>query len=118
MNPDTEGMPFGRYRLIEMLGRGGMGEVRRAYEPVVDRFVALKVLPADYADDAVSNERCRREARAAAGLDEVHVVPIYDVGEISGRLFVTMKLIVGSQLQELVAAGPPTSLSPKAISLT
>ena len=106
----VEGTPFGRYRLIGLLGRGDMGEVWRAYDPVTARFVALKVLPANYADDEVSQERFRREARAAAGLDDPHVVPIYDSGEIEGRLFVSMKLIKGHDLQALVDDGPPTGI--------
>ncbi|MGB9308819.1 MAG: serine/threonine-protein kinase, partial [Mycobacterium sp.] len=101
-----EGTPFGRYRLIGLLGRGGMGEVWRAYDPVNDRDVALKVLPANYAGDQVFQERFRREARAAAGLDEPHVVPIYDSGEIDGRLFVSMRLVKGHDLQELIDDGP------------
>ena len=72
---DVDGTPFGRYRLIELLGRGGMGEVWRAYDTAIDRVVALKLLPANFADDQVFQERFRREARAAAGLDEPHVVP-------------------------------------------
>jgi serine/threonine-protein kinase len=101
-----EGTPFGRYRLTDMLGRGGMGEVWRAYDPVMDRYVALKVLPQDYADNHTSQERFRREARKAAGLDEPHVVPIHDSGEIDGRLFVTMKLIKGRDLQDILEDGP------------
>jgi serine/threonine protein kinase, bacterial len=109
MSGDGQGTPFGRYRLIELLGRGGMGEVWRAYDPVNERFVALKVLPDTFADDAVFQERFRREARAASGLDEPHVVPIYDSGEIDGRLFVSMRLVRGRELQELLGAGalPP-----------
>ncbi|MDT5350362.1 MAG: serine/threonine kinase PknH [Mycobacterium sp.] len=101
-----EGTPFGRYRLMEVLGRGGMGEVWRAYDPVNTRFVALKVLPANFADDEVFQERFRREARSAAALDEPHVVPIYDSGEIDGRLFVSMRLVKGGDLQDLLHAGP------------
>jgi serine/threonine protein kinase len=103
---DPGGTPFGRYRLVEVLGRGGMGEVWRAYDPVHDRYVALKLLPANYADDRVSQERFRREARAAAGIDEPHVVPIFDSGEVEGRLFVSMKLVRGQDLQKLVDEGP------------
>jgi len=102
----VEGTPFGRYRLIELLGRGGMGEVWRAYDTAMDRVVALKVLPANLADDQVFQERFRREAKAAAGLDEPHVVPIHDFGEIGGRLFVTMRLIKGRDLQDLLHDGP------------
>ncbi|MGO9506541.1 MAG: serine/threonine-protein kinase [Mycobacterium sp.] len=101
-----EGTPFGRYRLVELLGRGGMGEVWRAYDTVIDRVVALKVLPANFADDQVFQERFRREAKAAAGLDEPHVVPIHDFGELDGRLFVTMRLIKGRDLQDLLDDGP------------
>jgi serine/threonine protein kinase len=96
---------FGRYRLIELLGRGGMGEVWRAYDTVTERVVALKVLPTQFADDAVFQERFRREARSAAGLDEPHVVPIHDFGEIDGRLYVTMRLIQGRDLHGVLNEG-------------
>ncbi len=102
----VEGTPFGRYRLVELLGRGGMGEVWRAYDTGTDRVVALKVLAANLHDDVIYQERFRREARAAAGLDEPHVVPIHDFGEIDGRLYVTMRLLKGDDLQELIAGGP------------
>jgi serine/threonine protein kinase len=102
----VEGTPFGRYRLVEVLGRGGMGEVWRAYDTITDRVVALKLLPANFADDHVFQERFRREARSAAGLDEPHIVPIHDFGEIDGRLFVTMRLIKGRDLQDLLGDGP------------
>ncbi len=104
--PMVEGMPFGRYRLVELLGRGGMGEVWRAYDTAMDRIVALKLLPANFADDQVYQERFRREAHAAASLDEPHVIPIHDFGEIDGRLFVTMRLIRGRDLQTILAEGP------------
>jgi serine/threonine protein kinase len=102
----VEGTPFGRYRLVELLGRGGMGEVWRAYDTGTHRVVALKVLAAHLHDDVIYQERFRREARAAAGLDEPHVVPIHDFGEIDGRLYVTMRLLKGDDLQELIAGGP------------
>ena len=81
-----EGTPFGRYRLVDLLGRGGMGEVWRAFDTAMNRVVALKVLPPNFADDEQYQVRFRREAQAAAGLDEPHVVPIHDFGEIDGRL--------------------------------
>ncbi len=101
-----EGTPFGRYRLVELLGRGGMGEVWRAFDTVMNRVVALKVLPANLADDAQYQARFRREAHAAASLDEPHIVPIHDFGEIDGRLYVTMRLIDGKTIDELTANGP------------
>lgn len=101
-----EETPFGRYRLVELLGRGGMGEVWRAHDTVTERLVALKLLPASFAGDRVFEERFRREARAAAGLDEPHVVPIHDFGEIESQLYVSMRLIKGLDLQMLVENGP------------
>ena len=68
----VEGIPFGKYRLIALLGRGGMGEVWQAFDTATDRIVALKVLPAHVADDEMFQTRFRREARAAAGLSEPH----------------------------------------------
>ncbi len=101
-----EGTPFGRYTLLELIGRGGMGEVWRAHDPTVDRVVALKVLTPNVAGDEIYEERFRREAHAAAGLDEPHVVPIFDFGEVEGRLYVTMRLIQGHDLQTMLQAGP------------
>ena len=105
-----QGTPFGRYQLIELLGRGGMGEVWRAHDTAIDRVVALKMLLPHYAKDPDFEQRFRREARAAARLDDPHVVPIYDVGEIDDRLYVTMRLINGVDLQTLIDEGP---LEPK-----
>jgi serine/threonine-protein kinase len=102
----VEGTPFGRYQLIELLGRGGMGEVWRAHDTEIDRVVALKMLLPHFARDPDYETRFRREARAAARLDDPHIVPIYDVGEIDGRLYVTMRLINGTDLQTLINNGP------------
>ena len=101
-----EGTPFGRYRLLELLGRGGMGEVWRAYDTGTDRVVALKVLPGHLAQDPTFEQRFRREAHAAARLNNPHVVPIHDYGEIDGRLFVDMRLIEGRDLHVVLADGP------------
>ena len=102
----VEGTPFGRYRLIELLGRGGMGEVWRAYDTVTDRVVAIKLLPAHFSDNEDFQRRFRREAHAAARLNTPHVVPIHDYGEIDGRLYVDMRLIEGRDLQTVLADGP------------
>jgi serine/threonine protein kinase, bacterial len=102
----VDGTPFGRYRLVELLGRGGMGEVWRAHDTVVDRTVAIKMLLPHFAQDKTFEQRFRREARSAARLDHPHVVPIYDVGEIDGRLYVAMRLINGRDLQTLLDRGP------------
>src|ERR1700757_4202797 len=101
----VSGTPFGRYRLMERLGRGGMGEVWRAHDTVTDRVVAIKVLPAHMSEDEEFQRRFRREAHAAARLNTPHVVPIHDYGEIDGRLFVSMRLVEGRDLATVLAEG-------------
>lgn len=101
-----EGTPFGRYRLVDLLGRGGMGEVWRAHDTRTDRIVAIKVLPAHFSDDTKFQQRFRREAHAAARLDSPHIIPIHDYGEIDGRLYVDMRLIRGHDLHTVLASGP------------
>ncbi|MCV7082520.1 serine/threonine protein kinase [Mycolicibacterium insubricum] len=100
---------FGRYRLRGTLGTGGMGQVYRAYDTALGREVALKVLHARAATDPVFEERFRREARIAAALNEPHIVPIFDSGEIDNRLFISMPLIDGTDLGTLLREGalPP-----------
>jgi serine/threonine-protein kinase len=100
------GTEFGQYRLLDLLGRGGMGEVWRAYHAVIDRIVALKVLPEHFAQDEQFQQRFRREAHLAAQLNNAHVIPIHTYGEINGRLFVDMRLIDGRDLKTVLADGP------------
>jgi ABC-type amino acid transport substrate-binding protein/predicted Ser/Thr protein kinase len=88
---------------LELLGRGGMGQVYRAHDTATDRVVALKVLPPAVVDDPVFKERFRREAHAAAGLSDPHVVPIHGYGEIDGRLYLDMRLIDGEDLATVLA---------------
>ncbi|MHA7652280.1 serine/threonine-protein kinase PknH/PknJ [Mycobacterium sp. ML4] len=96
---------FGDYRLIELIGRGGMGEVYRAFDTTTERMVALKVLAEHLAADDNFQQRFRREALAAAGLNEPHVVPIHRFGDINGRLYVDMRLIEGKDLDAVLQAG-------------
>ena len=80
-----QGTPFGRYRLVTLLGRGGMGEVWRAHDTETDRVVAIKLLPPYLSGDEEFKQRFRREAHAAARLNDPHVIPIHNYGEIDGR---------------------------------
>lgn len=96
---DRTGTTFGRYVLGELLGRGGMGEVYRAFDTKNDRTVALKLLPTALAGDEVYAERFRRESRAVARLGDPHIIPIHDFGEIDGTLYLDMRIVEGSDLR-------------------
>jgi serine/threonine kinase PknH len=102
----VDGTPFGRYRLVELLGAGGMGEVWRAQDTETERVVAIKLLPQSLSADKEFQQRFRREAHAAASLNNPHVIPIHHYGEIDGQLYVDMRLIEGRDLQTVLAEGP------------
>ncbi|PVZ04549.1 serine/threonine-protein kinase [Actinomycetospora cinnamomea] len=98
-----ENEPFGEYVLQELLGRGGMGEVFRAYDTKRKRTVALKRLPAVLARDEAFRKRFRTESEVAARLTDPHVLPIHNFGEIDGRLFIDMRLVNGSDLAAVLS---------------
>lgn len=100
------GEQFGKYRIIGLLGTGGMGSVYEAVDTSKGRTVALKVLADQYSQDERFRERFQRESRAAAMLQEPHVVPIHDWGEIDGYLYIDMRLVQGMTLNEVVAREP------------
>jgi serine/threonine protein kinase len=101
------GMRLGDYQLEEMLGQGGMGEVHRAYDTRRDRRVALKLLSEPLAHNPEYRERFRRESHVAARLQEPHVIPIHDYGEIDGRLFIDMRLVEGADLGMVIEESGP-----------
>jgi serine/threonine kinase PknH len=102
------GTTFGKYTLSRLIGRGGMGEVYEAYDTEKERTVALKILADAYSHDEGFRTRFQRESRAAAVLQEPHVIPIHDWGEIDGHLYIDMRLVAGQTLADLLAAGPLT----------
>jgi serine/threonine protein kinase len=101
------GTMFGPYELQSLLGVGGMGEVYRAYDTAKDRTVALKLLRAEMSADAGFQERFRRESRIAARLQEPHVVPVHDFGEINGVLYIDMRLVEGDNVHAVLQKTGP-----------
>jgi serine/threonine-protein kinase len=86
--------------LTELIGLGGMGEVYRAFDTVRERTVALKLLRPDMAADSSYQDRFRRESRITARLQEPHVIPVHDFGEIDGVLFIDMRLVEGPSVKD------------------
>ncbi len=99
---------LGHYRILRPLGKGGMGEVYAAQDTKLGRSVALKVLPQALAADPSRRERFEREARAVAALNHPHIVTIHSVEEADGVPFLTMELIDGRRLSELI---PPQGMA-------
>jgi serine/threonine protein kinase len=108
---DLTGKQLGPYKIIERVGKGGMGAVYKARPPRLDRYVALKVLPLHLANDPVFVARFTKEAHAAAQLNHPHIVQIYDYGESDGYHFMAMQLIESRKTLYDLIQGRPLALA-------
>ncbi|GAA4453122.1 serine/threonine-protein kinase [Novipirellula rosea] len=101
---------FGRFEIVEILGRGGMGIVMRGFDPALDRHCAVKVLAPELATSAPARKRFSREAKSAAAVVHPHVVPIQNVDEHDGLPYLVMPVVEGRSLQQRVEADGPLSV--------
>jgi Tol biopolymer transport system component len=109
--PDQDAQVLGRYRLVSLLGEGGMGKVYKAWDATLERSVALKILPAEIVRDPSRVERFVQEARAASTLSHPHVVTVYDIGEERPAgggepvRYIAMEIVDGVTLRALLDGG-------------
>jgi non-specific serine/threonine protein kinase len=104
--PLPGGTQLGPYEVVSAIGAGGMGEVYRGRDTRLGREIAIKVLPASFAQDAERLGRFELEARAASGLNHPNIAVIHDIGEHDGQRYLVMELLEGQTLRERIAAGP------------
>jgi serine/threonine protein kinase len=109
MNALAQNATISYYRIINKLGAGGMGEVYRALDTRLERAVAIKVLPAEFAKDADRVRRFEQEARATSALNHPNILTVYDIGtastELGGAPFIVMELLEGEELRAQLNVG-------------
>ena len=90
---DLTGKQLNQYQIVAPLGEGGMAAVYKAYQPSMERFVALKILPRHFASDPQFTGRFEQEAKVIANLQHPHILPVFDYGEADGYTFIVMPFV-------------------------
>lgn len=103
---DLTGKQFGAYQIVAPLGEGGMAAVYKAYQPAMERYVALKVLPRHFAEDAQFIARFQREAKLLAPLQHPHILPVFDYGQAEGYTYIVMPFVQSGILTDLLKGQP------------
>ncbi len=103
------GKSLGQFRVAERIGSGGMATVFKAYQPTLDRYVAIKVLPTHYARDPVFVKRFEREARSVARLAHPNIVQIHDFGEQDNIIYIVMEYVDGGTLKDRLKRALPVA---------
>src|SRR4026207_520415 len=104
-SPFPPGTKLGRYEIRSQLGAGGMGEVYLAVDPDLNRKVALKILPEDFATKPQAMQRFIQEAKAASALNHPNILTIYAVGTQTGTYFIATEFVDGDTLRHLISHG-------------
>ena len=104
---------LGKYELHQLLGEGAMGIVWKAYDTVLRRYVALKLLSSSFRKTKDMHERFLREARAAGAIQHANIVTVYDLGEAEGQLYIAMELVEGRDLSDMIVLRDPLALERK-----
>lgn len=102
MSDDLIGQSLGQYQIRVLLGKGGMSTVYLAYQPSMDRTVAIKVLPREFLHDTTFLTRFQQEGRTIAKLEHLHILPVYDFGEHDGIPYIVMRYLAGGTLGDLI----------------
>lgn len=103
---DLIGQTLGQYRIVEQLGKGGMATVYKAFQPSLERYVAIKVLPPYFAHEEGFSQRFEREAKAIARLDHPHILPIYDSGQEGDVSYIVMRYVDAGTLKDVETGEP------------
>jgi serine/threonine protein kinase/tetratricopeptide (TPR) repeat protein len=101
---------LGKYNIVGKIGKGAMGEVYKGHDPILNRYVAIKIIAETLGTDPDLIERFKREARNAAQLNHPNVITIYDFVEEEGHLYMVMELLEGQDLKELIKSGAPLTM--------
>ena len=104
---------IGKYKILEKIGEGAMGEVYKAHDPILNRFVAIKTISAELGADDTLRKRFEREAQSAARLNHPNIITVFDYGEEQGKIFMAMELLDGSDMKQAIARRAPLSLDEK-----
>jgi ligand-binding sensor domain-containing protein len=104
------GQTIGPYRIVQQIGQGGMATVYKAYQPAMERYVALKILPRQLADSPEFIGRFQQEARTIARLEHAYILPVHDYGTSDGYTYLAMRFIEAGTLKDRLQSGPVTPL--------
>jgi serine/threonine protein kinase/ligand-binding sensor domain-containing protein len=105
------GKTLGAYQILEQIGQGGMATIFKAYQPAMDRYVAVKILPAHFTEDETFVERFNQEARTLARLEHPYILPVHTFGEQQGITYLVMRYIDAGTLKDLIARQGPLGLN-------